>query len=127
MSAENLEIVRGIYEGDGDVSVEFTSDAEYVNPPEAIEAGVRRGRDEVIQAFLKPSETFDTTRYEVHDLIAAGDKVVGSISFCARTRGSDAEVIQKEVHTWTFRDGRIARFEWGRDLKAALEAAGLPE
>jgi hypothetical protein len=31
------------------------------------------------------------------------------------------------VHTWTLRDGRITRFEWGRDLKKALEAAGLSE
>jgi hypothetical protein len=31
-----------------------------------------------------------------------------------------------EAHTWTLRDGQIVRFEWGRDLQRALEAAGLP-
>jgi ketosteroid isomerase-like protein len=127
MSEENVELVRRIYEG-GDLSdVEITPDVEYVNPPEAIEPGLRRGRDEVTRALQKASESFDTVRYEVHDLYDAGDAVIGSVSFFARLGGSDTEVVQDEVHTWTFRDGKLARFEWGRDLKAALEAAGLSE
>jgi hypothetical protein len=34
-------------------------------------------------------------------------------------------VVQEEAHTWTLRDGKIVRFEWGRDLRTALEATGL--
>jgi hypothetical protein len=41
--------------------------------------------------------------------------------------GESSEVVQDEAHTWTLEDGKIARFEWGRDLGRALEAAGLRE
>ena len=127
MSKENVEVVRRIYEG-GDLSdVEVIPDVEYVNPPEAIEPGVRRGQADVTQALQSASESFDTARYEVHDLFEAGDVVIASVTFFARMGGSDTEVVQEEAHTWTFRDGRLARFEWGRDLKAALQAAGLSE
>jgi hypothetical protein len=37
----------------------------------------------------------------------------------------DPELVQDEAHTWTVRDGRIARFEWGKDLSGALRSAGL--
>jgi hypothetical protein len=35
--------------------------------------------------------------------------------------------IQEEAHTWTLRDRKVARFERGLNLEAALEAAGLSE
>ncbi len=127
MSEENVEIVRHIYGGDSLVPVEVTPDIQYVNPPEAIDPGVRRGKAEVMQALRSLSESFDTTRYEVHRLFEAGDTVVASVSFYARSRGSETELVQEEVHTWTLRDGSVARFEWGRDLNAALKAAGLSE
>ncbi|MEO7198368.1 MAG: hypothetical protein ABIZ50_07830 [Solirubrobacterales bacterium] len=69
--------------------------------------------------------SFEATRNELHELFDAGDAIVASVSFRARNRGSESEVVQEEAHTWTLRDGRITRFEWGRDLGSALEAAGL--
>jgi ketosteroid isomerase-like protein len=133
MAEENAEIVRRIYEEgliDGEPEQFLglaTADVEYVNPPEAVDPGVRRGQAEVAQAFRNASEFFDSTRYELHELFHRGDTVVAAISFCTRSRGSQSEVVQEEAHTWTLRDGKVARFEWGRDLAAALEAAGLPE
>jgi hypothetical protein len=53
--------------------------------------------------------------------------VVAALSFYARTRGSESEIVQEEAHTWTVRQGKITRFEWGRDLGGALEAAALRE
>ena len=104
-----------------------TPDIEYVNPPEAVDSGVRRGTAEVARAFQSIAESFDSFRHELHELFDAGDSVVAWVSFCTRSAGSASEVVQQEAHTWTLRDGRIVRFEWGRDLKAALEAAGLSE
>jgi hypothetical protein len=40
---------------------------------------------------------------------------------------SGVEVSQEEIHTWTLRNGKPVRFEWGRDLAAALNAVGLEE
>ena len=133
MSQENVEIVRRIYEDglfhhkpDGVLAL-VAPDVEYVNPPEAVDPGVRRGTAEVARAFQNLSESFDSYRHELHELFDAGDSVVASVNFCTRSGGSENEVIQNEAHTWTLRGGRVVRFEWGRDLKAALKAAGLSE
>lgn len=129
MSQENVEIVRRIYQ-DGlfdhrpeQVLALAAPDIEYVNPPEAVDPGVRRGTAEVARAFQNLSESFDAYRHELHELFDAGDSVVAWVSFCTRSGGSETEVVQEEAHTWTLRGGRVVRFEWGRDLKAALEAA----
>ena len=73
------------------------------------------------------SEPFDSSRHELHELFDGGNTVVAAVSFRTRSRGSETEIVQEEAHTWTLCDGRITRFEWGRDLATALEAAGLRE
>jgi ketosteroid isomerase-like protein len=134
MSQENVELVRriyldGLFDRDPERVVhEFaTPDIEYVNPPEAVEPGIRRGAAEVVQALQNSSELFDSARHELHELFDGGDAVVAAVSFLTRSRRSGIELVQEEAHTWTLRDGRVMRFEWGRDLGAALEAAGLRE
>ena len=64
-------------------------------------------------------------RHELHELFDLGDTVVAVVSRHAG-RPSSSE-IQEEAHTWTFRDGKVVRFERGRNLEAALEATGLRE
>jgi ketosteroid isomerase-like protein len=131
MSQQNVEIVRRIYEeGWFDRDPEpllalVTSDVEFVNPRDAVDSGIRRGPAGVHRAFRNIQETFDVSRHELGDLFGAGDVVVAAVRFIARTRGSDIDVVQEEAHTWTLRDGKVVRFEWGRDLEAALEAVGL--
>jgi ketosteroid isomerase-like protein len=134
MAQENVELVRriysdGLYDRDPDRIVhEFaTPDIEFINPPEAVEPGTRRRRAQVAQALRSSSELFDWRRHEVHELFELEDAVVAAVSFRACIRGSGAELVQEEAHTWTFRDGRIVRFEGGRDLSAALEAARVRE
>ncbi len=133
MSQETVEIVRQIYE-DGlydqhpeELLALVDAEIEFVNPPEAVEPGIRRGIAEVAQALQNLSQSFDSYRHELHELFDAGDVVVAWVSFCARSGGSEAEVVQQEAHTWTFRGGKIVRYEWGRNLDAALKAAGLRE
>ena len=54
--------------------------------------------------------------------------IVAAVDWHIRSRrGSGGELVNQEAHTWTFHEGRIARFEWGQDLGEALKAAGLPE
>jgi ketosteroid isomerase-like protein len=130
MSEENVQLVRRLYEDglfDGDperLVAEFAApEVEYVNPPEAVEPGVRRGAAEVVQAMRSSSEMFDSSWHVLRELHDCGDAVVATVSFCARSQGSGAELVQEEAHTWTWRNGRVVRFEWGRDPEAALEAA----
>ena len=132
MSRENVEIVRRVYaEGLIDRAVEsirplLAADVEYVNPAEAIEPGTRNGIDAVMVAFGAVG-AFEKATSELRDLFPAGDSVVAAVTFRARSRGSDIELTQDEAHTWTFRKGKVTRFEWCRDLVSALEAVGLRE
>ena len=133
MSEENLEIVRHLYE-DGLMDRDpeellklATTDIEYVNPPYAVEPGVRRGLAAVAQAMRRFAEPFEESRHELRELFDCGDTVVAAVSWHIRSRGSERALVNNEAHSWTLRGGRIARFEWGQDLGKALEAAGLSE
>jgi ketosteroid isomerase-like protein len=133
MSQENVEIVRHIYESglfdrDPEELLRLaTADVEYVNPPYAVEPGVRRGLVAVAQAMRRFAEVWDESRHELRELYDCGDIVVAAVSWHILSRGSERALVNKEAHTWTLRGGRIARFEWGQDLGKALDAAGGPE
>jgi ketosteroid isomerase-like protein len=132
MSVENLEIVRHIYESrliDGDPAELLklaTPEVEYVNPPYAVEPGIRRGLAAVAQAMRRFAEPWEESRHELRELYDYGNVVVAAVEWHIRGRGSERELVNKEAHTWTLQEGRIARFEWGQDLSRALEAAGSP-
>lgn len=100
-----------------------TPDIEYVNPPEAIDPGTRRGRAEVNLALRRARQSFPSYRHELHELFDLGDIVVAAVSRHAG-RPSSSET-REEAHTWTLRDGKVVRFQRGPNLEAALEAAGL--
>ena len=134
MSHQNVEIVRHVYESglfdrDPEELLEklATPDIEYVNPPYAVEPGVRRGLVAVAQAMQRFAEAWEESRHELRELYDCGDAVVAAVNWHIRTRGSERELADEVAHTWTLRQGRIARFEWGQDLGKALEAAGLSE
>ena len=133
MSEENVEIVRRIYDAglidrDPEWLIELaTPDIEYVNPPYAVEPGVRRGPAEVVRAMRAFREVWERSRHELHELFDCGDIVVAAVSWHTRSRGSESELVQEEAHSWSLRKGRIARFEWGLELGTALEVAGLRE
>jgi len=133
MSQENVELVRHIYESglfdrDPEELLELaTSDVEYVNPPYAVEPGVRYGLVAVAEAMRRFAEVWEQSRHELRELYDCGDIVVAAVSWHIRNRASGIELVNDEAHTWTLREGRIARFEWGQDLASALEAAVLRE
>ena len=133
MSQENVELVRHLYEDglfdrDPEALLELAApEIEYVNPPYAVEPGVRRGPAAVAQAMRGFAEVWEESRHELHELFDCGDIVVASVSWHTRGRRSERELVNEEAHSWTLRDGRILRFEWGQDLAKALAAAGLEE
>jgi ketosteroid isomerase-like protein len=130
MSEENVETVRRIYAEaliDRDpkrfVNEFAAPDIEYVNPPEAVDPGIRRGRAEVILALRRARQSSASYRHELHELFDGGDIVVAAVSRHAGSPSSSE--IQEEAHTWTFLEGKVVRLERGPDLETALEAAGL--
>ncbi len=132
MSQENVDLVQRLYEAGlfdqdpaGWLPELATPDIEYVNPPYAVEPGIRRGPEDVVAAMRRFSEVWRNSRHELHELFDGGDVVVAAISWYTLSRGSETELVQEEAHTWTIREGRIARFEWGLNLSSALRSAGL--
>ena len=128
MSQENVDLVRTIYaewqDGFGGL---LDPEIEWVNPPEAIETGTRRGIEAFAAAANSVTDTFESSRVDFDKLIDAGEKVVVLGTLRGRGRGSGAEVERRQGYVWTIRDGRAVRFEWFPEQRQALAAAGLSE
>ena len=95
-------------------------EVEYVNPPDAVEPGTRRGRDEFNAAEENWRGSFSEIRFELEEIAEDGDRVAASVRCYSVARGSGMEVEQVMSFLWTVREGRLARFEWSRDADALL-------
>jgi ketosteroid isomerase-like protein len=125
MSQENVETVREIHRrwNAGESSRELIEDdLEYINPPDAIETGTRRGR----ASLARIRDVYPDWSFEVERLVDAGDEVV--VTGIARgTSLSGASIETRQGYVWTLADGRAVRFRWFRDPAAAFAAAGVAE
>jgi ketosteroid isomerase-like protein len=123
VSAANVELVRSIYEAwaEGRSARAFIAeDVEYVNPHDAIESGVLRGR----KSFARIRDAYDDVRIAPERYLEAGDEdVVVIAKLQVGTRGLHTETTQGYV--WTVRDGQAVRFRWFNDPTEALAAVGL--
>lgn len=126
MSEENVEVVRRIYEAwlRGDSARDLIdADVEYVNPPDAVEGGTRRGR----RAFAGIRDAYDDVRVEPERFIDAGPDVVVIARITGKGRGSGVDIDWRQGYVWTVRDGKAVRFRWFTKPEQALEAAGLSD
>lgn len=131
MSAENVEIVRRIFEvwesaGSPLSSGLLAEDIEWVNAREAVEPGTRRGVAAFGDAAGKVASAFDAPRVEFERFIDAGDQVVVIGTLRGTGRSSRISIDRRQGYVWTIRDGKAVRFEWFNDPEEALWAAGLP-
>jgi hypothetical protein len=131
MSAEeNVKTAQQGYAafGRGDVPAILellTDDIEWIapGPPDVIPAaGMYRGKEEVGRYFATLSEDVDIHKFEPHEFIAQGDHVVVLISTEATVKSTGRKVTDHVAHVWTFKGGKLARFETFQDT-AALVAA----
>ena len=132
MSRANLDTVRRIYEvwdkeGSPVSSGLLDPEIEWVNPPEAVEPGTRRGIEAFADAARTVAETFQGVRVEIERLMDAGERVVVIATLRGRGRGSGADVERRQGYVWTIRAGKAVRFEWFNDPAKAMDAAGLRE
>jgi ketosteroid isomerase-like protein len=124
MSGENVEVVRAIYaawlSGESPRHL-IDADVEYVNPPDAVEGGTRRGR----AAFASLGDAYEDVRVEPEQFIDAGDDVVVIARITVKGRGSGVEIDRRQGYIWTVEAGKGVRFRWFNKPEQALEAAGL--
>jgi ketosteroid isomerase-like protein len=125
VSAESVDLVRRIYDvwSRSESAREFIAeDIEYVNPPDAVEPGIRRGR----KAFAGIRDAYDDVRLEPTEFIDAGDDVVVVLADVqVRGRGSGMEIQWRHGYVWTVRDAQAVRFQWFNKPDEALVAAGI--
>jgi ketosteroid isomerase-like protein len=85
------------------------------------------GRDAVIQASRRYWGAWEDYRVEIEEVLDAGQSVVLISHERGRGKGSGVPVARQNPQLWTFRAGRIIRWESFRTKAQALEAAGLSE
>ena len=103
----------------------FHQDAEYVNPPEAIEGGTRQGEAELRSMWASMHDLFELDSVELTELSEAPAGVFALARFRGRGRGGGVPVHVRQYHVVTLRDGRISRIAWFTERDDALAAAGL--
>jgi ketosteroid isomerase-like protein len=88
---------------------------EWVNPPDAVEPGTRRGRDGWEQAEESWRGSFTSVRFEIERIAEDGDRVAAAVRCHSVAGGSGMEIDQVLGFLWTVRAGRLVRFEWSND------------
>jgi ketosteroid isomerase-like protein len=128
MSQENVELVR---RGIESVDAFWAMLDEYVvwdlrnRPVPAGMDSVVVGRDAVIQASRRYWGTWKDYRMDIEEVLDAGQSVVVIFREQGRGKSSGVPFAQQHPQLWTFRAGRIIRWESFRTRAQALEAAGL--
>ena len=129
MSQENVEIVRRAYaafngrEWDA-VFRDMHPDFE-MTTKRGPNAGTHRQRADA-QGFAEDYlEAFDDATAEPEQFYPSGDKVVVVITRRGKPKGADVEMVVRNGHLWTLRDGRIFSMETFPNPDDALEAVGL--
>jgi ketosteroid isomerase-like protein len=129
VSDDNLEIVRRGFEALAEGGVEglipfIHPEFEGIAPPElASEPDTYRGPEGIRRYFDSFYDAMEEIRFEPHEFIAVGDRVVVRFTLRARGRTTGIEVEQKAVQVWEVRDGKAFRLELFTDLDEAMAAA----
>lgn len=131
VSADNVEIVRGMHKAwsSGDLAAALRAmhpDIEWREPPEQPGSrSVYRGYAGVEESILNWVGTWNEFRYELLELIDAGEKVLSVGRQTGRGKGSGVEVTSDLFHLWTVRDGAAIEMRMFMDRAEAFRAAGL--
>ena len=132
MSDENVEIVRRAVEaanhGDWDgVLRDAAPDIVLDNSRARGEwRGVQIGLDQVKRTMEGFDGTWESTRYDLDEVIEIDEQVIECRTATMQGRGG-IEVTATTHWVWTFRGGKVIRIVYFENRAEALEAAGLSE
>jgi uncharacterized protein len=136
MSQENVDLVRRVYEADdrGDLTAVFAAydpEIEWHVPglasPELGFDPVYVGHDGVRTFWRLWLSAWETTTFDYHEFIDAGEHVVVVQSQRNRGRTSGIELEWNFAQVWTIQDAKVVRVEFFPTRGEALEAVGLSE
>jgi ketosteroid isomerase-like protein len=133
MSKENVELVRTAMKSFNLEGVEAIADRvdpafETTTPSSlSVEPDTYRGPEGLRRWWDAWDDTMDEVRFDVDELIDAGDRVVAVSRLVARSRTTGMEFEQAVTLVWTLRDGRALRMDPYATREEALRAVGLEE
>ena len=131
MSQENVEIVRRVYdalnEGDWDAVFRDVHKDFEITTQRGPGAGTHLRRRAVQEYGEDYLATFDRMTFEPEEFRETDDQVVVLVTRRARARRSGSEMVVRNGHLWTVRDGSILSMRSFPDPGRALEALGLRE
>jgi ketosteroid isomerase-like protein len=103
----------------------LSEDFEWVEPVEQIDSDIRRGRDGVLSSIDWWTGAWAEYRFEVLDLVEAGDRVLARCRQSGRGQQSGITVEADQYQVWTVREGMPVRMEMFLHEEPARRAAGL--
>jgi len=129
MSTEdNVKTIRAVYEafGRGDLPAildVLTDDVDWASSVSSTEVpwwGVRHGKAEVTDFFVKLADGTETTEFTVLELLGEGDTVLTVVRYrvTAKETGREAEMLLH--HYFKFRAGKIAYYRGAEDSLLTL-------
>lgn len=140
MSRENVEFLEGLFAGATAMDKHALLDAlpdliaetcdpdiEWVEDPRRADRRVYRGHQGVSESWERWLENFDDYGVEIERMVDCGEKVFVVAREEGRGRASGATIAQRIYSVYSFRDGKICRYEEFYEEHDALEAAGLRE
>jgi ketosteroid isomerase-like protein len=135
MSRENVENLRRLLEALSVEAWKQGEDMSLLDPEVAYEdttlpdhvGETYRGHEGVSRATARWIEPYETFSIELERIVGAGDRLVSIHRVRARARHTGIEAEGPVAYLWTFRGGKVIRFESFRAPNEALEALGLSE
>jgi ketosteroid isomerase-like protein len=125
MSRENVEIVRRFLVVDDLDEALMDVDPDIVWNP--VEESSAEGHDAVRASTARWTGEWDHYELIPEGFADAGDRVVATVRFRARGRGSGIEVDARLYDVFTLRDGKIVRMDQFTEQSEALAAVALGE
>ena len=131
MSSENVELVRTAMqafnrEGIDAIAPGIHPDFETTTPSSmALEPDTYRGMEGIHRWMDAWGDTMDEVRFEVDELIDAGERVVAVCRLVTRSATTGIELEQGVAMVWTLRDGLAVRLDPYATRDEALRAAGI--
>ncbi len=131
MSKENVEVVRAVIDGwlRGDPSTLdlLAEDVVYVAPPTMPGGRTYHGHEGVLQWVVDWRAEWADYELEIERVEDLGERVMTVERNKATGKRSGVEVDMRTFSLWSFRDGKVIRWQGFPTEDAALETAGLSE